>query len=115
MNLYPTPEHQGAAEAIVEFFTTIPEIEAVCLICSCARGKASQDSCLDILALGKPEIMSTAQADIQKVWDEFYTTDPIFKSPPLSGNMHTSIWNSAMDTSYRRNTIGSVDPDDLNS
>ena len=74
MNLYPTPEHQGAAEAIVEFFTTIPEIEAVCLICSCARGKASRDSCLDILAL-----LSTAQADIQKVWDEFYTTDPIFQ------------------------------------
>ena len=79
MNLYPTPEHQGAAEAIVEFFTTIPEIEAVCLICSCARGKASRDSCLDILALGKPETMSTAQADIQKVWDEFYTTDPVFQ------------------------------------
>ena len=79
MNLYPTPEHQGAAEAIVEFFTTIPEIETVCLICSCARGKASRDSCLDILALGKPETMSTVQADIQKVWDEFYTTDPIFQ------------------------------------
>ena len=79
MNLYPTPEHQGAAEAIVEFFTTIPEIEAVCLICSCARGKASRDSCLDILALGKPETMSTAQADIQKIWDEFYTTASIFQ------------------------------------
>ena len=26
MNRYPTPEHQNAAEAIVEFFTTIPEI-----------------------------------------------------------------------------------------
>ncbi len=85
MNLYPTPEHQGAAEAIVEFFTTIPEIEAVCLICSCARSKASRDSCLDILALGKPETMSTAQADIQKVWDEFYTTDPIFQKPAAVG------------------------------
>ena len=52
MDLYPTPEHQHAAEAIVEFFIRVPEIEAVCLICSCARGKASRDSCLDILVYG---------------------------------------------------------------
>ena len=56
MNLYPTPEHQHAAEAIVEFFATIPEVETVCLICSCARSKASKDSCLDILALGNPKL-----------------------------------------------------------
>ncbi len=79
MNLYPTPEHRSTAEAIVEFFTAIPEIEAVCLICSCARRKASRDSCLDILVLGRPEAMSTAQEEIQKIWDEFYTTAPIFQ------------------------------------
>lgn len=79
MNLYPTPEHQHAAETVVDFFAAVPEIETVCLICSCARGKASRDSCLDILALGRPEAMSTAQADLQKTWDEFYTTDPIFQ------------------------------------
>lgn len=79
MNLYPTPEHQHATEAIVKFFTAIPEIEAVCLICSCARGKASRDSCLDILVLGSPEVMSAAQTDLQKTWDEFYTTAPVFQ------------------------------------
>ena len=79
MNRYPTPEHQDAAEAIVEFFATTPEIEAVCLICSCARGKASRDSCLDILVLGRPEPMSIAQEKIQKSWDKFYTTDPVFQ------------------------------------
>ena len=31
MNHYPTPEHQRAAEVVVEFFTAIPEIETVCL------------------------------------------------------------------------------------
>ena len=79
MNPYPTPEHQHAAEAIVEFFTTIPEIEIVCLTCSCARSKASRDSCLDMLVLGKPEIMAASQVGIQDAWDEFYTTDPIFQ------------------------------------
>ncbi len=79
MNRYPTPEHRHAAEAIVDFFTVIPEIEVVCLICSCARGKASRDSCLDILVLGRPEPMSAAQEAIQKSWDKFYTTAPIFQ------------------------------------
>ena len=71
MNLYPTPEHQHAAKTVVDFFAAVSEIEAVCLICSCARGKASRDSCLDILVLGRPEAMSTAQADLQRIWDEF--------------------------------------------
>ena len=79
MNHYPTPEHQHAAEAIVEFFTTIPKIETVCLTCSCARGKASRDSCLDMLVLGRPEIMSTAQTSLQETWDEFYATAPVFQ------------------------------------
>ena len=79
MNHYPTPEHQHATEAIIEFFTAIPEIETVCLTCSCARGKASRDSCLDLLVLGRPEIMSATQAAIQKAWDEFYRTAAVFQ------------------------------------
>lgn len=79
MNRYPTLEHQNAAEAVVNFFVPVPEIETVCLTCSCARGKASRDSCLEMLVIGRPEIMSTAQASIQKAWEEFYTTVPVFQ------------------------------------
>ena len=32
-----------------------------------------------MLVLGRPEVMSASQADIEKVWDEFYTTDPVFQ------------------------------------
>ena len=78
-NRYPTPEHQRATEIVVDFLAAVPDIESICLICSCARGKASRDSCLDILVLGRPETMSTAQTDIQKIWDEFYTTAPVFQ------------------------------------
>ena len=48
MHFYPTPEHQHAAEMVVDFFAAVPEIESICLICSCARGKTSRDSRLDI-------------------------------------------------------------------
>ena len=76
MNHYPTPEHQRAAEKVVAFFSPIPEVEAVCLTCSCARGKASRDSCLDILVLHAPD----AETDLQAVWDSFYATDPVFQA-----------------------------------
>jgi predicted nucleotidyltransferase len=52
---YPTLEHQQAADAIVDFFSVQFEIDAMLLVNSCARGKASHDSCLDIVALVKPE------------------------------------------------------------
>jgi len=54
MNLqasYPTAQHQYAAEALVEFFGQRAQTEAVVLVNSCARGKATPDSCLDIAVL----------------------------------------------------------------
>lgn len=76
---YPTPEHRNAAEAIVDFFSTFPEVDTICLTCSCARGKASSDSCLDMLVLGLPEIMPTAQPNLEKAWEKFYATAPVFQ------------------------------------
>ena len=48
---YPTDAHARAADAIVEFFATRAETDAVLLVNSCARGKATRDSCLDIAVL----------------------------------------------------------------
>jgi len=36
--VYPTPEHQAAAETMVEFWVTHYNIDAVLLVNSCARG-----------------------------------------------------------------------------
>lgn len=52
---YPTKEHQIAADVIVEYFVSNYEIDAVLLVNSCARDKATRDSCLDIAILAKPE------------------------------------------------------------
>ncbi len=48
---YPTPQHKEAAQAIVEFYRGTVGIEAVLLVNSCARGKASRHSYLDIAIL----------------------------------------------------------------
>lgn len=41
ISYFPTPEHAEAAEAITTFFGRQPETEAVVLVNSCARGKAT--------------------------------------------------------------------------
>ncbi len=45
---YPTREHERAAAAIMAFFAGRAETDVVLVTNSCARGKATPDSCLDM-------------------------------------------------------------------
>jgi hypothetical protein len=76
---YPTPTHADAAEAIAEFFRPMPEIEALLLVNSCARGKATPDSCLDINALTSPAALAAHGERLNREWEAFYGADPLFK------------------------------------
>jgi predicted nucleotidyltransferase len=58
---YPTPQHEAAAGIISSFFSTRADVEAIILTGSCARGKATRDSCLDILVFESREIAKKAQ------------------------------------------------------
>jgi hypothetical protein len=40
---YPSPQHARASEAILNRYSEDPDVEAVLLVNSCARGKASLD------------------------------------------------------------------------
>jgi len=73
MNLqavYPTPEHQRAAETIVDYFVSKYKIDAVLLVNSCARGKATRDSCLDIVMLAEPDASRSQLKDLEAGWEE---------------------------------------------
>lgn len=72
---YPTTEHRSAAEAIVEYFENRGYVDAVLLTNSCARGKATPDSCLDISVLVQAH---TAIPEIERVWEAFYHAEPVF-------------------------------------
>jgi predicted nucleotidyltransferase len=76
---YPTPQHRHAAEALVEFFRQRDETQAVLLVNSCARGKATPDSCLDIAVFVRPEVFATEQERLQRDWQAFYATDSAFE------------------------------------
>jgi predicted nucleotidyltransferase len=66
---YPTLEHRKAAEAFVEFFTANYQIDAVLLVNSCARGKATRDSCLDIVVLAQPESLRAQGSNLEREWE----------------------------------------------
>src|SRR5512141_460291 len=68
---YPTKEHQTAANAFVEFFTSNYKIDAVLLVNSCARGKATRDSCLDIVMLAQPDHGRSQLSALEAGWTEF--------------------------------------------
>jgi len=77
---FPTSEHERAAAAITAFFSDSPEVEAVILMGSCARGKATRDSCLDILVLVPPSVLATDEDTLTKRWNEFYGNDGVFRA-----------------------------------
>jgi predicted nucleotidyltransferase len=76
---YPTIMHEQASKAIVNHFSTLPEVEAVILYGSCARNKAAEDSCLDILVLLSPRDLENKKAMLKERWNEYYETDEVFK------------------------------------
>lgn len=72
---YPTPEHQAAADVITDFFVSNYKIDAVLLVNSCARGKATRDSCLDIVMLAKPDFSRSQLKVLEAGWLELEKTD----------------------------------------
>ncbi|HSL43242.1 MAG TPA: hypothetical protein VK897_07415 [Anaerolineales bacterium] len=67
---YPTPEHKAAAEVITEHFVSHYKIDAVLLVNSCARGKATRDSCLDIIMLVRPDGARSQLKELEAGWEE---------------------------------------------
>jgi predicted nucleotidyltransferase len=77
---YPTIEHERAAETVVDFFSQFPEVAAINLTCSCARGKASRDSCLDMAMLVQPETTAAQRQTLEQRWSQFYEQETAFKA-----------------------------------
>lgn len=75
--IYPTIQHEKATETIVNFFSD-QDIDSVILTCSCARGKATKDSCLDIAILLSPEKYINHKDMLKQRWNEFYESEKIF-------------------------------------
>lgn len=51
---YPTTQHAAAASELVDFFSKMPETEAIILGGSCARGAATEASDVDVAVIVRP-------------------------------------------------------------
>ncbi len=83
--VYPTSEHERAAKAIIGFFTDGFDIDAVLLVNSCARGKATRDSCLDMNVLVSPDRLTSQRSVLASRWEDFYHSADVFKSLRAAG------------------------------
>jgi predicted nucleotidyltransferase len=77
---YPTHQHEVAADTIVDFFVSKYKIDAVILVNSCARGKATRDSCLDIVVLAQPDSSRSQLSDLQTGWEELEKSSEVIKA-----------------------------------
>jgi len=77
--VYPTPEHESAAQTIVDFWTSKYQVEAVLVVNSCARGKATKDSCLDINVLVQPDAFRAHFGEMEKSWESFNQTNSVIQ------------------------------------
>jgi len=102
---YPTPHHAAAAGAVVNFFQQQPGVHAVILTCSCARGKASPDSCLDMAVLIDPDRRDALSA----AWDARHASEPLFRALEASGaytNVEVDFFDGHFQPGYHGFTSG---------
>lgn len=62
---YPTGEHARAAAVITDFFVEREETDAVLLTNSCARGRATVDSCLDMQVIAGPAAVERLESEFE--------------------------------------------------
>ncbi len=106
---YPSREHGEAAEAIIDFFITKYQIEVVLLVNSCARGKATRDSCLDIVVLARPEILQSELSNWEKQWGAFNQTNPIIQALKTVGKysvVHLDFSNGVFEPKEQDEAAG---------
>ena len=76
---YPTPQHERAAKAVVKYFSGMDCVKAVMLLCSCARGRATSESCVDVAILVAPEAFSGRLEQMKDNWRSYCDNEPVFK------------------------------------
>jgi predicted nucleotidyltransferase len=94
--VYPTPQHTDAASVLVKHYQEQPGIDAVLLVNSCARGKATPDSCLDIAVLVPEETDAVELEAYEHHWEDFYRSHPVFTALRNAGRysvVHIDFWN----------------------
>jgi hypothetical protein len=91
---YPTEAHARAADEIVAFFAADRRTDAVLLTNSCARGKATPDSCLDV------QVIAREPDELQRVWDSHAASSPAIATLLATGrfsDLHLDVGGGSFE------------------
>jgi predicted nucleotidyltransferase len=77
--VFPTTLHQEVSEHLTAFFKTQPNVDAVLLVNSCARGKTTPESDVDVAVLASPTLGHEEKADLEQHWLEYYRSEAVFE------------------------------------
>jgi predicted nucleotidyltransferase len=87
--VFPTDLHRAAAEAVVDYWVLDERVQAVILTGSCARGKGTPESCVDITVLVAPSDLGALHEEEKPRFEAFLASDPacvaLAHSVPWSG------------------------------
>lgn len=73
---FPTTLHQDSAALIKDYFRTIPNVDTVLVVNSCARGKAVPESDLDFAILVTPDTTPAGIKDMEHAWQIYSEKQP---------------------------------------
>ena len=73
---YPTPLHQEIAELVISHFEQKQDVDSILLLNSCARGKATPKSDLDMAILLHPHVSAVEAEAIEVSWQKFAQSHP---------------------------------------
>jgi predicted nucleotidyltransferase len=91
---FPTDLHRDAAELIKDYFLSIPQVDTVLVVNSCARGKAVPESDLDFAILVKPGTTSNEINEIHSAWSSWSTVQPAilkYKKSSRFSHIHLDV------------------------
>jgi hypothetical protein len=92
---YPTEAHERAASAITSYFASRGETDAVLLTNSCARGKATQDSCLDMQVVVPTEAVATVEDEWRAFAAESDAIADLYRAGRFS-ELHLDVWDGVV-------------------
>jgi predicted nucleotidyltransferase len=93
---FPTRLHQDTAQLVKDYFLSIPSVDTVLLVNSCARGQATPESDLDFAVLVKPRTSPIEIRHIETAWSDYLSHQSIFleyKKSTQFAHLHLDIIN----------------------
>lgn len=109
--VFPTRLHRETAELIRDYFQSIPAVDTILVVNSCAREEAVPESDLDFAILTQPGTTLNEIINIQSAWQIYLETQPVFLKYQQS-NQFAALHLDIIDGNYKPEILEKGEPID---